>query len=628
MLVNSPARKDCIVVLPAFPRGVRLALLLAIATMAAFASGTVRADENAIAKVMSLFNSPPRSIEDDGVTPREAGLLDVNVKDVEISEVLRMLSFETEANIVASPKIQGKVSANLYGVTLWQALDGVLSPLNCGYRRQGNLILVATTEELAAAQAAGPSTRVFKLRYITKGEAVTAIGALLEQAGKVTAGGPSSESGSATSGGKGQLSTDGVGVDYVLVTAPPSYMPLVEQLLKEIDVRPKQVLIEATILRATLNEALEMGVDFTLLGGVDFESVGSTSAAAANINTGDLPPEFLQETTMNANTNLAGNVSPGGFTFGIIHNQFGAFLRALEDITDVVVVANPKVIALNRREAEIIVGRRDGYLTTTVTSTAAVQTVDFLETGTQIKILPVINEDGTVRMFVHPKDSSGGLTAAQLPFEETTEATAEILVEDGKTVLIGGLFRERTSMSRSQIPLFGNIPFAGALFQSSADRTTREEVIVLLTVHVLKHTAEEDALFASLVEDVERVRVGSRRGLSGLARERLAQAFYQEAIRQYERGERDLALLNTRMALHNQPKHLSALKLKESLLGRRLWDSEGTRMRSIALQLIRETAQPPAPGELFDRPAVEFRPPQPGSMPTSAPAEQVEEREP
>ncbi|NUQ50818.1 MAG: hypothetical protein HUU27_12995, partial [Phycisphaerae bacterium] len=544
------------------------------------------------------------------VRRQDDGLLDVNVRRTDIAAVLESLSYQARANIVASPSVRGEVSANLYGVTLWQALDAVLTPGGFVYRRNGNLIYIGTPAEIAS-QLPPPVLRVFKLRYITRGEAVTAIGTLLGDVGKVTAGGPGTTagvSGTTPSGTGSAEAEEGIGVDYVLVTAPPELMPSVEQLLREIDVRPKQVLIEATILRATLNESMEMGIDFTLLGGVDFQNVSSTSDAAANIRTGALPEEFFQDTTVNANTDFAANVSAGGFTFGIIHNQFGAFIRALEDVTDVVVVANPKVIALNKREAEVIVGRRDGYLTTTVTQTAAVQTVDFLETGTQIKIRPVINDDGTVRMRVHPKDSSGGLTAAQLPFEETTEATAEILVEDGKTVLIGGLFRERTSIARSQIPLLGNIPGLGVLFQSSADRTIREEVIVLLTVHVLKHTREEDEAFASLVEDVERVRVGSRRGLSGLARERLAQAFYQEAVRQAEAGQRDLAMLNVRMALHNAPKHLAALKLKESLLSRRLWDSEGTRMRTIALQLIQNTAAEPGRGPLFERPQMDFDP--------------------
>jgi type IV pilus assembly protein PilQ len=278
-------------------------------------------------------------------------------------------------------------------------------------------------------------------------------------------------------------------------------------------------------------------------------------------------------------------------------------VRALEEVTDVVVVANPKIVALNKQEAEVIVGRRDGYLTTTVTETATVQTVEFLETGTQIKFRPVINEDGAVRLSVHPKDSNGGLTAANLPFEETTEAHADILVDDGHTVLIGGLFRERTLSSSSQLPVLGNIPVLGLLFGSRSDQTIREEVIILLTVHIIKETDAESAAYEELLEDVERIRVGSRRGLLGSGRERLAQAYYHEALKQMERGNTGLALLNVRMTLNNQPKHLPAMKMREQILDNRLWDDEGTRMRTFVWELIQtERAQPHDSPSVYGRP--------------------------
>jgi hypothetical protein len=109
---------------------------------------------------------------------------------------------------------------------------------------------------------------------------------------------------------------------------------------------------------------------------------------------------------------------------------------------------------------------------------------------------------------------------------------------------------------------------------------------VLLTVHILKETSEENARFTELLEDVERVRVGTRRGLLGIGRERLAQAFYQEAVRQAERDNTHAALLNVNMALHNQPKQLAAIQLKERLQGRRLWEEEGGRMRTFTLELL------------------------------------------
>jgi len=547
--------------------------------------------------------SAPAGVERRGVTVGETGLLNVNVRDTEIAVVLEMLSYQARSNIVASTSVRGRISANLYDVTLPEALAAILLPNRYAFRRVGSTIFVGTVEEIAA-HSPPPQTRIFRLRYISTGEALTAVSALLGEDGKVQAGGAAGAEGRESS----EQSARPASGDYLIVTASPERLEAVARLLAEVDVRPRQVLIEATILRATLNEKTELGIDFTLLGGVDFQNVLSVSNAAANLRTGPLPPEEFQDTNFNLNTGFTANVTPGGLTFGVIKNNIGVFLRALEGITDVVVVANPKVIALNKQEAEVIVGRRDGYLTTTVTQTAAIQTVEFLETGTQVKIRPIINDDGTVRLFVYPKDSNGGLTAANLPFEETTEAKAEILVNDGHTVLIGGLFRERTVGSRSQIPGLGNLPLAGLLFQSRSDQTVREEVIVLLTVHVLKETAAEAGRFAELLDDVERVRVGSRRGLSGLGRERLAQAFYQEALRQAEQGRDDLALLNARMSLHNHPTHLPALRLKEHIQGRRMWDSDGARIRTFVLELIEQARSPnpdDKPEPFFGRPLLD-----------------------
>jgi len=116
------------------------------------------------------------------------------------------------------------------------------------------------------------------------------------------------------------------------------------------------VLIEATVMRATLNEGNQFGIDFTILGGVDFQNVNSTSNAGADLQTGALPPNQFQDTTVNANTSFTGT-SRAAVHVGIINNSVAVFVRALEEVTDVVVVGNPKVIALNKQEAEVIVGR-------------------------------------------------------------------------------------------------------------------------------------------------------------------------------------------------------------------------------------------------------------------------------
>ncbi len=525
----------------------------------------------------------------------DTGLLDLHVRDLDIDTMLEMLSYEARVNIVTSTSVSGTISANLYNVTLEQALEATLKPNQFAYHVGGNTIFVGTPQEVQALLPP-PTTRVFQLRYMSPSEAAEAVKAVLSEDANVVEGGGAVSA----SSGENDAEMGPAGSDYLIVTDQPERLDAAAELLQILDQRPQQVLIEATVLRATLNESNQFGIDFTLLGGVDFQDVSSVSNASTNLSTGQLPSADLQSTTFNINTDFTGNISGGGFSLGLIKDSIAGFIRALEDVTDVVVVGNPKVIALNKQEGEVIVGRRDGYLTTTVTETAAIQTVEFLETGTQIKFRPIINADGTVRLQVHPKDSNGGLTAANLPFEETTEAHADIIVDDGNTILIGGLFRDRTIRSKSQIPVLGDIPGVGLLFGSENDQTVREEVIILLTVHIIKETSAEQERHRNLLQDVELLRVGLRMGLLATGRERLAQAYYHEAVTQLEKGERDRALLNVRMTLNNLPEHLPALKLKEQLLKQHLWDEDGARMRAFVNELIdseRGVEEPP-----YDRP--------------------------
>ena len=243
---------------------------------------------------------------------------------------------------------------------------------------------------------------------------------------------------------------------------------------------------------------------------------------------------------------------------------------------------------LNKQRGEVIVGRRDGYLTTTVTETAAVQTVEFLETGTQLIFRPYISGDDHVRMEIHPEDSTGGLTAANLPYEQTTEVTTNIIVQDGHTILIGGLFREVSSASRSQVPIVGNLPVAGALFRNTRDNTQREEVIILLTVHIVKDDATMDKASVTAINDVERYRAGMRKGIQWFGRERLAQAHYKWALEHLNSGHRSQALWDLDMAINNNPKLLAAIKLKEELTHERAWDEDGSSVRTFVTRLIDE----------------------------------------
>jgi len=554
--------------------------------------------------------APPSSATQVSVTDR--GTVEMHVANLPVSTVLQLLSLEGQRNIIASPNVKGTVTANLYGATFEEALDAVLVMNDAGYRRTGNFIYVYTNAELALLTAAASKqqiTRVFPLNYVSAADAKTYIDPLIGKDGTAAVSAPTA-SGLTTeatqAGGNSNASND-----FIIVTAKVEVLREVERILKEVDVRPRQVLIEATILRAELQSDNSLGIDFTIVGGVDLELMGATSNGIQDINLGQLPQERFELGNTAVSTDFAGNVPDGGMTFGIIKDQVAVFLRALEQVTDTTVLANPKILALNKQKGQVIVGRRDGFLTTTVTETQAVQTVEFLETGTQLVFRPFITDDGFVRVELHPEDSVGFVNAQGLPSEQTTEVTTNVIVRDGQTILIGGLFRERSTDARSQVPGLGGIPGVGQLFRSNNDVSNREEVIILLTLHIVKDQDAYSAASREQYEDIERMRVGMRLGMMWHGRDRLAQANYSKALAALNAGDRDKALWHVKMSLNAAPRLLPAIQLKEKILAQRAWYDDGTSSRMFVYRLIAQDKGYPWPP--FERPAQVESPPAGGT---------------
>ncbi len=560
--------------------------------------------------VAGMPDSPP------DVKVTDAGAVQMHVSDVPLAQVLRALSIESRRNIIASPRVTGSVTASLYDVTFEEALESILMSNGAGYRVDGKFIYIYTNAELEemAIQSDPPQTRVFQLSYVRAEEAAKYVLPLLGTGGSVVAS-PNAEEGIAsnTSAAGGDNHAHG---DFIVVTARGENLERVAELLARLDVRPQQVLIEATMLRARLDDENALGIDFNLVGGVDLELLGATSMGLQDLALGALPTDRLERFNAGASTDFRSNVPSGGLSIGIIKDNVATFVRALESVTDTAVLANPKVLVLNKQRGQVIVGRRDGYLTTTVTETTAIQQVEFLETGTTLIFRPFVGEDGFVRIELYPKDSVGVVSAQGLPSEQTTEVTTNVLVKDGNTVMIGGLFREVTTDARSQIPGLGDLPYVGQFFRSNNDTVQREEVIVLLTVHVVKDHERYATDSADILARMERGRIGLRQGLMWHGRDRRAQSHYQAAVESYHRGDLRKARWHVDLALRNSPVHTSAIELRDILSGTRAWENEGAASRRFIYEIInREKGygepvfeSPAAKGEPADLPAPEREP--------------------
>jgi type IV pilus assembly protein PilQ len=543
------------------------------------------ADVPAPTPVSSGAGTDPLTAENVNVT--DAGLVEIHVNDANLGEVLRMLSGQLERNIMASKEVRGTVTANLYDVTVKEALEAILKANDCGYREQGNVIYVYTKKELEQIEKDERKqvTETFRVYYTPAANAVNMIKPVLSAEAQVSFTTPATHG--IESGGKDVGGNSHATEDTIVVTDFPERIEQVRKVLKEVDRRPQQILVEATILRATLNETNELGVDFTVLGGVDFNNLTTIGGAiAGNTPTGALADKGVGSL----------EAGGGGLKVGVITNNVSLFVNALEGVTDTAVVANPKVLVLNKQPGAVHVGARLGYRTAVSTETLTADDVKFLEIGTRLNFRPYIANDGYIRMEISPKDSSGSVNSQGLPSEFVTEVTTNVMVRDGRTIVIGGLFRESSDSTRTQTPGLGNLPVAGPLFRRTKDSTIREEVIILLTPHIIK---DEDIYEKASEEErnhVERLRVGVRQGMMPWGRERLAESAYESAVKELAKAspDRKKALWHLDCATNLNPKFSEAIELKAQLTGEEVTAADNSTVRSFVQRLALADRRKPA----------------------------------
>lgn len=506
------------------------------------------------------------------------------MRNMPIADALQLLGVRYGKNIVPTSKVAGNISfTKLNNVSFEEAMSAILGE-GFEYQEQGNLIKVysAGGNNKAKPDSSGMICKVFTLYYITAAEAKKMVTPVMSSSGKIeitTAAATTMPNGDTIGGTDGGGDTLAIN-DMMVVYDYPEQITQIEQIITAIDIRPKQVLIEATIMTAALTNGMQLGIDWQNLGNAALTGLTSLSGLSKTSQ------DFLS--FGGSSTKTGTSALSGGMTIGIVRGDLATFIRAVEEITDVTILANPKILATNKQLGQVYIGTKVAYQSAvTQTDTSTTQTIAFLDTGTKLSFRPYIGNDGYIRMDIHPKDSSAvirNLGTSSAPDETSAELVSNIIVKDGETIIIGGLFRNSITNKKSQVPLLGNIPVVGTAFSSTADEGKREEVIVLLTPHIIGEPSQ--AMGAERSDDVGRKISGAQKQLNPLNKMRLAQDSYEKGAVYYAQGKKAAALKELESALELYPDYTEAIQLKERI------DSEIAPSKKPVREIIDEVEQP------------------------------------
>ncbi|NIK01400.1 type IV pilus secretin PilQ [Xanthomonas cannabis] len=453
-----------------------------------------------------------------------------NFQDVPVRTVLQLIAEESNLNIVASDTVQGNVTLRLMNVPWDQALDIVLRAKGLDKRRDGGVVWVAPQPELAKFEQDKEDARIAienredlitDYVQINYHNAAVIFKALTEAKG-IGGGGGGQGGGGGGGGGAGQqdngfLSPRGRLVadertNTLMISDIPKKVAQMRELISHIDRPVDQVLIESRIVIATDTFARDLGARFGITGstgrGILSGSLGSnvnfqnTSAQRANeiLNTGTSTTlaSHLFPSGLNVDLGASGftNSRAAGLAYTLLGSNFNLDieLSAMQEEGRGEVVSNPRIVTANQREGVIKQGREIGYVTISgggAAGSAAQANVQFKEVLLELKVTPTITNDNRVFLNMNvKKDEVARFIILEgygtVPEINRREVNTAVLVGDGETVVIGGVYEFTDRESVSKVPFLGDIPFLGNLFKKRGRSKEKAELLVFVTPKVLR----------------------------------------------------------------------------------------------------------------------------------------------
>jgi type IV pilus assembly protein PilQ len=433
-------------------------------------------DNQFVLEVRRLVEDPNRLVQHGGRDKYAGEKLSLNFQNVEIRSVLQVIADFTDFNIVTSDSVSGALTLRLNDVPWDQALDIILQAKGLDKRKTGNVIWIAPTSELASRERQQLEvlaqrgdleplvTESFQINYHNGKEIFNFLKSkdqtVLSKRGSVVVDDRSNK---------------------LFVTDVPSRLEALRRLVQEIDVPPRQVLIEARIVEANKGFSRDLGVRMNF-GSNGVAKIGGTRAGFGTISNGQLT----------GNGGQSGGTAPVAnysiLNLALFNSSATKFLNlelaALETDSRGRVVSSPRVLTANQKEATIEQGSDVPYQEQT---SSGATNVSFKKAVLSLKVTPQITPDGRVQLKVEinkDRPDFSNLVNGVPPILTKNIAT-DVLVENGGTVVIGGIYEEEDTTSLNRVPVLGEIPVLGALFRSTERVSNRTELLVFITPRIV-----------------------------------------------------------------------------------------------------------------------------------------------
>ncbi len=399
----------------------------------------------------------------------------VDFRETPIEQVLRVLARQADIDIVKSPKVVGDVTATLTEIPLNEALDNILSAHGYGYIATENMIRVVPLEEIFTMQEKILS-RVYRITYANVKEVEAALRKIITP-------------------GTGSISAN-PSTSNIIVIDTESKILAIDAFLEEIDRVTPQILVEARIYDVSSTDRMDLGVEWSLGKNTDYgaggvSAIGDDSTLLGKGNRTDSHLTGLFSGVVSKATDTSGLIR-----FGVLNSSINidAILRAEQENISAKLLANPRIMVLDNEEANIKIVEEIPFQELSQTSQGgSIGTTQFKDVGVELDVTPHLTRDNMIRLRIHPQFSvrtgdvvlPGVESSSPQPIVARREATTVVLVEDGQTVVIGGLKKQETTQQTNKIPLLGDIPIVGGLFRFEGESTVNSELVVFITPHIM-----------------------------------------------------------------------------------------------------------------------------------------------